>query len=313
MPVTDKERTRYQEFIIDQVKALGCVSVDPEATVWHYTNGAGFIGIVESGTICATQVACLNDSTEVRYATRLYRDAVVELHRTQHDVVQNQFLTKLLDAMPENPALPLHGPSRFFVACFSSKEDDLAQWRAYSDDGGENGYALGFRARGLNNLPNGALLRVNYNNDDHKRAATEIAGATLRFFLEGLENDHTRNAELWADEFLTEWSDWTNRVAPVVKDDCFRAEEEVRIVHELHATEFSQIRLSQRKTLLSRHLPLTFPVWMQTRYPILPLVKVTVGPGRQQAITVIGVKVLLKQMGYGDIPVTISQRPLQRT
>jgi hypothetical protein len=186
MPATDKEKARYQDFIVDQVKALGCVPIDPEATLWHYTNGAGFIGIVESGTIYATQVACLNDSTEIRYATKLYRDAVIELQRAEHDnEVSNQFLTKLLEGMPENPALPAHGPSRFFVACFSSRDDDLAQWRAYSD-GGENGYALGFKARGLNNLPYGALLRVNYNNVDHKRAAAEIAAATLRFFLEGM-------------------------------------------------------------------------------------------------------------------------------
>jgi hypothetical protein len=313
MPATEQEKYGYQQYIVDRIKVLGCVSYDPEATMWHYTNGSGLIGILESGTIYATQVACLNDSTEVRYASKVYRDAVLELQKKKlDDPVANRFLTKLVDLTQENPAVPVHGPSRFFVSCFSSREDDLSQWRSYGGAGGENGYALGFKARGLNNLPNGALFRVNYDRDAHKRAASEIAEATLRFFLEGLENDHTRTPETWTDDFLAEWNDWISRVGPVVKDDCFRDEDEFRIVHELHAYEFHQIRFSQKATLLSRHLSLSFPIWMQTRYSILPLIKVVIGPGRQQAITQVGVKVLLKQMGYGELEVAISQRPLQR-
>jgi hypothetical protein len=313
MPATEQEKLKYQALIVDQVKALGCLDFDPEATLWHYTNGAGLIGILESGTIYATQVACLNDTTEVRYASRIYRDAVSQLNESKiGDLVAHKFLLKILEYTLEQPSLPSHGGSRFFVACFSSREDDLSQWRSYSPEGGENGYALGFKARGLYNPPFGALLRVNYNKDEHKRAATEIAEATLRFFLDGLKNDPSRTQDTWANEFLEEWDNWVNKLSPVVKDDCFRDEDEFRIVHELDFQEYHRIRFTQKATMLSRHLPLSFPTWMQTRYPIMPLVKVIVGPGRQQAITAVGVKVLLKQMGYGELPVTISQRPLQR-
>jgi hypothetical protein len=313
MPPTTQENERYRIFVQDQIKALGSTDFDPEAILWHYTTGAGFLGIMQSGSIHATQAACLNDSTEIRYANRIYRNAIESLQNKHVDDARaNAFITKLLKYSEEPPEVPSHGPSRFFVACFSSKEDDLTQWRSYGGPGGENGYALGFRARGLFNAPFGVLVRVNYRKEDHERVASEIADATLRFYLEGLEADPSRTEDKWTEEFLVPWNDWINRIAPVVKDSCFQEEQEFRIVHELDVTELGDIRFVQKETMLSRHLPLYFPAWLQTRYPILPLVTVKVGPGRQQALSAVSVKTLIKQMGYGDLEVTVSKRPLQR-
>lgn len=47
--------------------------------VWHYTNGKGFLGILQSSTLYATQVAALNDSKEADYATDLFKNAVNRL------------------------------------------------------------------------------------------------------------------------------------------------------------------------------------------------------------------------------------------
>ncbi len=312
MPVLQPDREKYQTFIVDQIKRMGCLEFDPETILWHYTTGPGLLGIIESGTIHATQASCLNDSTEIRYASKLYRDALIELREKKaEDADAQQFLSKVLELTQEDPAAPIHGPSRFFVACFSPQEDDLSQWRAYSDSGGENGYAIGFVARGLNNLPNGAVLRVNYERALHKTVALETAEATLQFFREGIQNKRADTVDRWASEFLVEWQEWISRLAPIAKDDCFQTENEYRIVHELNVTELHQIRFKQKTTLLSRYLPLSFPLWMGTRSPMLPIVKVMVGPGRHQAITQISVKELLKQMGYGNATVSISARPLQ--
>jgi hypothetical protein len=45
-------------------------------TVWHYTDGNGFLGILQSGRIFATQVSALNDSKETEYATDFFRQEV---------------------------------------------------------------------------------------------------------------------------------------------------------------------------------------------------------------------------------------------
>jgi hypothetical protein len=265
------------------------------------------VGIIESGSIYATQVACLNDSTEIRYALKLYRDALIELREKRGgNKSDHQFLTKVLETSTEDPAAPSHGPSRYFVTCFSRLEDDLNQWRAYSEEGGENGYAIGFRAAGFRDV-NGLLLRVNYNHETHKEVARNVAEATLRFFHDGFEKKREETLEKWTEVFLSEWHFAIGRLAPVVKDSCFRAEEEFPLVHELDAAEFHSIRFTQKATLLSRHLPLRVPAWLQVRYPMLPIAKVTIGPARQQHISRISVSALLKQMGYGDLPVEISR------
>jgi hypothetical protein len=312
MPVLPTDNEKYQAFVIDVVKRLGCVQYDPEAIVWHYTTGDGLLGIIESGSIHATQASCLNDSTEIRYASNLFHDALITLREGMAgEADAHQFLTKVVELSNENPETPIAAPSRFFVSCFSAQEDDLSQWRAYSDPGGENGYAIGFVARGLSDLPNGALLRVNYDKALHKVIARETAEATLQFFRDGMENKRADTVEQWTTEFLIAWQEQINRLAPIAKDDCFQTENEFRIVHELNVTELHQVRFKQKRTLLSRYLPLRFPLWNQVRSPMLPIAKVMVGPGRHQSITEISVNTLLTQMGYGNVPVTRSARPLQ--
>jgi hypothetical protein len=46
--------------------------------------------------------------------------------------------------------------------------------------------------------------------------------------------------------------------------------------------------------------------------PRLPTQKVMIGPGRHKGITKRSVESLLQQMGYTDIEVLLSERPVQR-
>ena len=158
----------------------------------------------------ATQVACLNDSTEIRYASKLFRDAVTDLRKglaEDHDAAD--FLDKVVQLVSEQPNIPSHSPSRFFVVCFSAEEDDLSQWRAYGEQGGENGYALGMKARGLvaNSGSSSVVIKVNYDPVRHKELAKSLAEATLRFYREGIEQNRAETPEAWALKFLNEWDE----------------------------------------------------------------------------------------------------------
>lgn len=42
--------TKYREFVEQQIKQLGSLDFDGEAILWHYTNGGGLLGILESET-----------------------------------------------------------------------------------------------------------------------------------------------------------------------------------------------------------------------------------------------------------------------
>jgi hypothetical protein len=254
-------------------------------------------------------VSCLNDSTEIRYASKLLKDAFFSLQQegSRASPEENALNERLIKALSEEPENPSHAPSAWFVTCFSGQRDDLTQWCHYS--GGENGYAIGFLAKGF--FGRGSLVvRVNYDEKEQRAAAAEIAKATFRFFREGIENKRAPSLETWTEEFLAHWAKVIGQLAPMVKNHAFKAENEVRIVHELQVNEMSQLRFRQKATLMSRHLPLVFP-WAVSH--TLPIVEVIVGPSRHKQITRISVDTLLRQKGYNNVPVSVSQSPYQMT
>jgi hypothetical protein len=147
MNVTPLENEMYRTFVSDIATEMGVFDFKGDDIIWHYTNGAGFLGILQSGTIYATQVSSLNDTTETKYASDIYKMAILELIKEREsDAEAAAFLKQVLEFLKDEPDSPTHGTSKFFVTCFSGDEDELTQWERYSKP---NGYAIGFRARGL--------------------------------------------------------------------------------------------------------------------------------------------------------------------
>jgi hypothetical protein len=310
MPVTLEENEKYGAFVRAKAQELGLFDYKPEDIVWHYTDGPGFLGILQSASIYATQVASLNDRNETKYATDLFKSSIEKLIEEKKEAeVARTFLHAVLGFVREDPVHPTHGTSKFFVACFSAEQDDPIQWDRY---GGDNGYAIGFYARGLRREPTSMLYKVIYDRALQEKASKELAEATLTFYLEGLHGDRLQAPEKWAEEFFLAWDEWIYKLAPVAKDIRWKAESEFRLVHELKFEEFSQIRFQQKKTMLARYLPLTTPSWVKRRVPLLPIAKIMIGPTNHPAFTAVSVSLLLEQMGYFNVPVEVSQAGLQR-
>jgi hypothetical protein len=215
-----------------------------------------------------------------------------------------------LEMMREEPNLPAHAPNPYFVTCFSEEEDDLVQWKCYGDGG--IGYAIGFRAATLFGASSSMLVRVNYDKALHERIAAKVAEATVQFFSEGLKNERAATPGEWETEFLVVWDGLISKLAPMVKDPSFKNENEYRVVHELVVDEIPEMKFMQRKTMMSRHLPLRFPLGGGMVRCKLPIAKVLVGPCPHREITRISVDTLLRKMGYVGVPVYSSARPLQQ-
>jgi hypothetical protein len=293
---------RYVGFATTLLERLD-TKPDPDQLVWHYTTGAGLIGIVESGSLFATQVSCLNDATEIRYSAKKLREALSALSAGMNGEQPEAALVKrFAELLQDNEAAPTSAPLPYFVSCFSSLEDDLSQWRSYG--GGENGYAIGVMVKDLFGVPNSLVARVNYDAETHGAVAREAAEATVKFYKEGLKE----GIEDWDNIFLELWDYTLTQVAPFLKDPGFAVEQEVRLVHLLEQTEMSQLKVRQRKTMMSRHLPMRFPSAGQLGVPIS---KVIVGPCRHREITRISVDTLLRTHGYPSGLVVSSQRPYQ--
>ncbi len=308
--MTPEENEKYRRFVSDKAQEIGLFDYKPDDIIWHYTDGPGFLGILQSGTIYATQVSSLNDRNETKYATDLFKKSVAQLREEKKDhETARTFLDKVLELVKDDPDSPTHGVSKFFVACFSAEEDDLSQWDRY---GKRNGYAIGFHTRGFWRKPTSTIYRVAYNRERQEKVSKELAEATLAFYLEGLTGERLQDPAKWAEEFFLAWDEWIYKLAPLAKDAKWKAENEFRLVHELDSSEFSEVRFHQKETMLGRYLPISTPQWVKRRTPLLPIAKIFIGPGNHPAFTRISVLLLLDQMGYVNIPVEVTKVSLQR-
>jgi hypothetical protein len=185
----------------------------------------------------------------------------------------------------------------------------LSQWRSYC--GGENGYAIGIKVIDLTQVAYCTVAKVLYSEDRHVYYAKLIAEAMIRFYEEGLGSHRWPN---WDEVFMSAWDDVLSYVAPFIKDPGFESEQEVRIIRRLAQEDEQDLRVLQRKTMMSRHLPLSFPnAGTSDKGKLLPIHQVMVGPSRHKAITQASVETLLRARGYPDADkmVSISQRPYQ--
>jgi hypothetical protein len=174
-------------------------------------------------------------------------------------------------------------------------------------------------------------VRVNYEENKHKEVAVNVASATLRFFREGFDSGRgvmpippfggftpdqasSLRAKAWAKEFLPEWEQWVGRLAPMVKDPSFRAEDEYRIIHELQVSELPELRYRQKQMLMSRHLPMIYPVLgTATESRRLPINEIIVEPSRHKELSAVSIRIFMNQKGYNNLPVSVSKIPFQIT
>jgi hypothetical protein len=306
--VTIEENNKFRDFVSRIAMESGCFDFKPDQIVWHYTDAKGFLGIIESSRLFATQVSALNDAKETRYASDLFIKAIQQIKEerlSEQDVVAFLNIAMELFKAGENS----HIISKFFVACFSGQEDDLAQWDRY---GKQNGYAIGFFARGLQREPTSTLFRVVYDIQKHEQIARQLAEATVAFYLEGLNEERSKDPAQWARDFLVAWDEWIYRLAPLAKHTHWKAEDEYRIVHELKLSEFPLVKFVSKATMIGRYIELDTPSWVPRRSPLLPIAKVLVGHGNNFFVTRVSIALLLYQMGYADVPIESTTCSLTR-
>jgi hypothetical protein len=112
-----------------------------ETPLYHYTDGRGLKGIIESQTIWFNDYRHLNDPSELIHGIEMAHD-VMRLAANGADGRVRLFLECLADMfLSKNFSATIE----FFIASFSRERDDLGQWRAYADNG--RGYAIGFAPR----------------------------------------------------------------------------------------------------------------------------------------------------------------------
>ncbi len=283
-------------------------SIDP-GCIYHYTNSAGLLGILQSGGVWTTNVHCLNDPREIDYGLNLCRDFLQQIKSAQYP---NR--TSIIDTakivIDSNESLL--APNDYqFVASFSLEKDLLSQWRGYADGG--KGFSIGLRA-----MPLLSILRI----DD-----VDLNGGTEPCYMPGRliygTKDQTNLLQTiletvfkWLDEIdpkgeLSE--DDTSDIARALalglskaaiffKDSFFREEKEIRLLvsnaQEMYINQ-SPIRAATRATP-DRGLIVYRSLSLKDDSGLLPIDEIIIGPSAEFESTRTKLEMALISTGYRD-------------
>jgi hypothetical protein len=281
-----------------------------EATVWHYTDAHGLIGIVQ-GTFHASSTITLNDTSEVEYGLGVFREVWASLDQEQIPERAAEVISSVLGPDGEK-AISLD----VFLICASRKNDSLNQWQGYA---GKQGYALGVATA----TPMGMVVAgtppeavsmfvpsdwydVVYDRDSQK----EMALDALNFSI-----DEVRKyaVEAWAQRvhLIT----MIGAIAPRFKHHAFADEQEVRFICVKPTEIPEKFRVGGRGLVPYVEIAPTpteiTNIYAAATHAKLPITSVRCGPNGSEKPdpgTVESVRRLLSRNGY-SAPVDSSDIP----
>lgn len=271
-----------------------------DSLVWHYTDMAGFKGIVENHTLWAGSVAYLNDSKETSYADEILIDKM----RANADPALFQ---KIMSASGMLAYGDAEGRLGRFALSATQRGDDLSLWRGYLK-GQSIGYSIGLDAnaplgvvssgkRGQVRATTSKWVQMRYGRIDElvgERAERVIAAHNLGQHIPDRDEEgrYFNEFQFTLDEVRTE-------LAATCKNEKFEDEREMR-------ANVTGVRQSDIKIRIGPLGPTPYvemasvPSWgdvtPKARRP-LPIRKVFVSPNSPQE-ALMGAKLLLELNGY---------------
>ncbi|ABW68366.1 DUF2971 domain-containing protein [Desulfosudis oleivorans] len=199
---------------------------EPPVLLCHYTNQHGLLGIISTGEIWATSVTDLNDRSEFEYAQELAESLIASRIEDESDERKKRHLGYLRNAV-------LKAGINICVSSWSSRIDDLSQWRAYSGAG--TGYSIDVKGSALKEFAKAQdfiLAACIYDKSEQERVLLSLINADLAQNIEW-ETAHPQTNEL--ERFKLEQNGRSfayhiNRYASLFKHPGFAGEDEWRLV-----------------------------------------------------------------------------------
>ena len=268
--------------------------------LYHYTSVSGLHGIIESETIWASMIHYLNDAEEFRIAITVFRGMLLEESIRIGDGQLQRLAAQLVES--------LASLSRVFicVCSFTGEGDLLSQWRAYCPSDG--GYSIGFLSEPLKkSLSDQAfdLIPCVYDQEGHRR----VMGPIVQKALSSLQM--VAKTKYGSGDLVAKWGEFDFvrsfcRIAPIIKHESFREEQEWRAISGLLGTH--QLEFRPGRSLL-------VPYYKVKLHRQITL-KIVVGPQRHSDLAAKSLEnFLLKKVVERDLPFErpqISRIPLRQ-
>jgi hypothetical protein len=298
--IANEDRRQLQDYMRREFTAL---LREPQATLYHYTDGAAAASILDQSSLRATNILYLDDGREIRHAIDLFREALA-IRRDRATDPQSSELNALIARYLEDTGQ--YVPPDVWIATFTERRDGGDLWDRYSHIG--HGVALGFTPQPLGKAAEagGAFLAPCCYDD-----ATKIA--IMGRGLELLER-------LYAAKTVRRWGQSNEAGARLVryvvrelalfgalmKRSELAGENEWRLV----IVNASQTAVGARRIKAEAkrdYTALYIDLELGDASDRLPIGEILVGPGEYQEMTERAFRTLLYKYGYERADVTLAR------
>ncbi|MDL2124884.1 MAG: DUF2971 domain-containing protein [Deltaproteobacteria bacterium] len=290
--------------------------MDKNKPLFHYTSVEGFLGIVSSKTIWATNILYLNDASEFNYSKELLRNELFEIRKKGFNIngnIETSIEPRFFEIVEENidKLIPSQNFS-FFVCSFSEEKDLLSQWRGYCSEG--IGFSLGFSKKLLIQCAEQskfALKPCLYDEEAQAQSIRDLIKKTSDRFRTEIKNS-SQIGKAWdtmgqilAVDFMLEFI----ALAPTFKHHKFCEEKEWRIVASLQMNNVNElIKFRSGRSMIIPYIEIYLP----TKDRNLTMDEIVVGPTTDDLLSMASVEMILrgKEIEYNELSYsTIPYRP----
>jgi hypothetical protein len=274
---------------------------DTPLSLTHYTDLAGFQGIVENNELWLSNAAFLNDPEELEHGIRQARKILEKLlEGSASDRTARARLKLVADIVKD---FKKFRPPSIFIICFCEKRDLLSQWRGYAS---RQGVSVSFDTEKLRSSFNhidlaGSNIRpelqqIAYGINDTKSALRDAIREELPDIVDDV--DYMLGSEK-DEDIRRKFGELMSTLIPRFKHLGFREEREWRLL--LRDPPDSQITFRPRGQLMLPYVKLKAGTHK------MPITRVTVGPGVNDSAVLNSIQFFLEKKGYrSDLAYTSS-------
>ena len=209
----------------------------PAVPLYHYTTQKGFLGIIDTKCIFATNLYYMSDAMEMKHAVSVACNAFDKFSNDKDRLLAGcaVFCKNKLEALEEFP---------IYACCFSEERDLLSQWRGYA---GECGLSLCFDPSKLSEVSvsnNFRLRKCIYDLDEQYLIASNAVQNCLNVFQQrNPESDPIKSCIKAFDVFVDDYYNW----GPLFKHESFREEKEWRLLSAIQSYRSANVKFRAGK------------------------------------------------------------------
>lgn len=271
-------------------------------SLYHYTNAAGFLGILRSSRLWATHAGYLNDRLEIDHAARM----VTEVLEQRKKGITSKVLSRFLDKAVSD--FNLYEDTFFdaYIISFCENPDLLSQWRGYGATGG--GFAIGLKPDNSNRTPVFSpdqhfilLKNVVYDKAKQSSVITSTIDKIISLFQRSISS--VRNADV--NRVILRFTRFLQQELAVYlvtfKDPAFAEEREWRLISlaDFQFPHFrDQLTFRAGNNLLIPYYELNLSPLLADKDGKLSINAIVIGPTLEEGLTTQSIAMAVTAYGY---------------